>query len=260
MLGDAVSRSFHAVWPEEIFHRDHAGPQIDFRASEDVKQRLNFFNFRHELFQQAPSLAFPSGDNQSMIFDAYLDYVVSSEKSERYLFDIKYTSWHHLNRYWSQPFQRPHLLDRAIHLGFRIVHLKRRNLLALYCSHRLAEATNVWRTVEPAPLQRQALTVDTSHCLRTLVDLRATEHLFDRWLSRYPHGELRYESLLSGDTFSKEVEDMFRQIYRARPVAALFTVYRKITPSLRDVVVNRNEVLSALRGTDFQSMAEEALG
>ena len=70
--------------------------------------------------------------------------------------------------------------------------------------------------------------------------------------------ELEYESLLEGHGFSKKVEEAFSEIYGMAPVQPLATRHRKVTPPLRDVVTNKDEVLSALRGTDYLDMAEQA--
>jgi LPS sulfotransferase NodH len=259
MLGDAVSRCFQAAWPQEIFHSEHAGPEIDFRTHPDIKPRCNFFNFRHEFLSQNHRLLFPSAENQSAILEAYLDYLVSSEKTKNFLLDIKYSSWHHLNHYWWRPGQIPHLLSHVIKQRFPLVHLKRRNLFALYCSQKLAEATGVWSTLTDDVASDRRLVVDAPNCADALETIRATERMFDKWLSGHPHYQLYYEDLLTADGFSDEVVRTFSEVYGIEPIATLTTEYRKVTPPLRDVVVNRDDVLSALRGTDFEAMAECAL-
>ena len=83
--------------------------------------------------------------------------------------------------------------------------------------------------------------------------------MFNRWLAGYPVYELEYESLLDGNGFSKKVEQTFAEIYGMAPVEPLSTVHLKVTPPLRDIVTNRDEVLTLLKGTDYEAMAEEAL-
>lgn len=259
MLGDAVSRSFGAVWPQEIFHDQHADPHIDFRASADIGKRLNFFNFRHDTLKGRPELSLPSMANQSLILSEYLEYLSSSEKSDRYLLDIKYTSWHHLDAYWRALSDPPYLLLEAMKLRLPLVHLKRSNLFALYCSQKLAMQTGVWSVFKDRTGSDHQLTIDVSRCVRELDDMRTTQRLFERWLAGYPARELEYESLMADGGFSTNVEQTFAGIYGIAPVKPLATAHRKVTPPLRDVVVNKDEVLSTLAGTDFQKMAEEAL-
>jgi hypothetical protein len=259
MLGDAVSRSFGAVWPQEIFHDQHADPEIDFKASVDIGKRLNFFNFRHDTLKRRPELSLPSTANQSLILSEYLEYIASSEKSDRYLLDIKYTSWHHLDPYWRALSDPPYLLSQVKRLRLPLVHLKRSNLFALYCSKQLAAQSSVWHVFEDRTGADHHLTIDVASCVRELDDMRTTQRLFERWLSGYPVRELEYESLLADSEFSKDVEQTFARIYGISPVQPLSTLHRKVTPPLRHVVLNKDEVLSALAGTDFQAMAEEAL-
>jgi len=259
MLGDAVSRSFRVVWPHEIFHDQHADPQLDYKASPDVGKRLNFFHFRLDLLKKAPQLSLPSTRNQSLMFNRYLEYLASFQDADRYLLDVKYTSWHHLDTYWRVFYQRPHLLTEVMQLRLPLVHLKRSNLFALYCSQKLAAQTGVWQASDDQTASERRLTVNITRCSAELDDLRATQRLFDRWLAGYPVHELEYETHLAADGFSKHVEQTFAQVYGITPAEPLSTVHRKVTPPLREVVVNRDEVLAALRGTDFQDMAEEAL-
>jgi hypothetical protein len=197
--------------------------------------------------------------HQSLIFDEYLSYLTRSENAERYLLDVKYTSWHHLDSYWRVFHQCPDLLTEVKKRRLPLVHLKRSNLLALYCSQKLAEQTGVWRSFEDNASADRRLTIDVSRCIRELDDMRSMQRLFDRWLFGYPVRVLEYETLLDADGFSKKVEDTFAAIYGIAPLQPLSTLHRKVTPPLREVVVNKDEVLSALAGTDFQAMAEAVL-
>ena len=259
MLGDAVSRSFQTVWPQEIFHDQHADPKFDFKTSPDIGKRLNFFNFRHDVLKGRPPLSLPSMANQSLIFDEYLEYLVHSENTPRYLLDIKYTSWHHLDSYWRVFCQRPHLLAEVMKRQIPIVHLKRSNLFALYCSQKLAAQTGVWQALDDQTRLGRRLTVDVSRCLRELEDIRTTQHLFERWLFGYPVRELEYETLLAAGGFSENVEEVFKGIYGIPPFEPLSTLHRKVTPPLSEVVWNKDEVLQALQGTDFYRMAQQML-
>ncbi len=95
--------------------------------------------------------------------------------------------------------------------------------------------------------------------MQDLDDLRDAQRLFDRWLGGYPAHVLEYESLLDGTGFSKQVEEVFADIFEMPPAEPLSTRHRKVTPPLRDVVANQDEVLEALKGSPYRTMAEEAL-
>jgi len=258
LLGDAVSRSFRVVWPGEIFHDEFANARLDFRSSEKISERFSFFNFRHEVFKTRPELSMPSPANQSLLLREYLEYLKSCEPAGRYLLDVKYASWHHLEPYWRTLQSRPHLLKEAMRLHLPLVHLKRSNLFALYCSQQLATETGVWHVYQERPASDVRLTLDIPRCLRELDLIRSSQRMFDHWLAGYAH-ELEYETLISADGFSTQVEQTFTQVYGIAPAEPLSTVHWKVTPPLRHIVVNKDDVLSALRGTDFQKMAEEVL-
>lgn len=258
MLGDAISRSFLALWPNEVFHDGYADPELDFRSSKNLSQRLGFFNFRHDVLKTRPELSMPSPANQSLLLTEYLEYLATSERADRYLLDVKHTSWHHLEPYWRIFYDRPHMLSEAMRLRLPLVHLKRSNLFALYCSQKFAMETDVWHVLENRAGSDHGMTIDVAHCVSELQNFDAAQRMFDRWLADYPVHELVYEALLTPGGFAKNVEQAFIEIYGVTPVQPLSTVYRKVTPPLRDVVINKDEVLSALRGTDFRGMAEEA--
>jgi LPS sulfotransferase NodH len=258
-LGDAVTRSFGAVWPQEIFNKEHADPTLDYRSSQNARQRYNFFNFRHELLQADARLSYPSKENQRAIFERYVDYLVTDGNGARYLLDIKYSSWHHLNHYFHFPYQEPYLLDLIRKHGFSIVHLKRRNLFALYCSLRLAEQTNVWWTDGTLKVPGQRLAINLGDCRRSLTEIALAQSTFDAWFALFDVRILVYEDLFVGQELCEEVKGIFADIYGALPNAPLVTKHRKIASPLREVVQNSDQVLAALHDTPFQAMAEEAL-
>jgi hypothetical protein len=259
MLGDAVARSFRVTKVGETFHPAFTCPLNDFRLSPQVERRLNFHNLRLGLLRQHPELSFPSQANQSLILRAFLRHLEVSEEAERYLVDVKYASWHHLDAYWRLPHHPPFLLAELMRLCVPLVHLKRTNIFALYCSQKLAQKTDVWHVLEESKEPAGDLTIDLDTCLRELDDLDNAQGMFDRWLGDYHVHSLEYESLLDGDGFSKKVEATFADIFGMASLEPLSTRYRKVTPPLRDVVVNKDEVLNVLRGTAYQAMAEQAL-
>jgi hypothetical protein len=102
------------------------------------------------------------------------------------------------------------------------------------------------------------LTIDVPRCLRELDEIRTARRMFEHWLAGRAR-ELEYEALFGPNGFSTHVGQLFAEVYGIAPIQPLFTIYWKVTPPLREIVTNRDEVLSALGGTDFEAMAEEAL-
>src|SRR5690349_14961359 len=137
-LGDAVTTAYEAAWPEEIFHEFHAGPGLDYRVAEDPQERANFFSFRAEAASQRPEFMYPDRASRERLFDAYLDNLRTLfPGSDRFLLDIKYNSWHHLDGFWRMPVDPPGLIDLLQAKDIPVVHLVR-NCFAQYCSFRIA--------------------------------------------------------------------------------------------------------------------------
>jgi len=258
-LGEAVARAFDVAWPGEIFHNKYADPFTDYRCSKLLSERANFFNFRHELFRVRPELSIPSGENQSTVFTLYLDNLRSVSRSDDYLIDIKYTSWHHLNTFWWTGTRKPFLIDLVMRLGISVIHLRRRNHFSMYCSQKLAEQTGVWWTSELRELAGECFVVNLEDCKRYMEEVRVAERSFDNWLSKHSCFQLTYEEIFSQEGLSQTVEKTFSEIFSRPPSAPLSTTSKKVTPPLRSVVKNADEVISCFKGTPYQSMAEEVL-
>jgi len=262
-LEDAVARAFGAAWPHEIFHERFAVTPENFHPGEHRMIAANFFAFRTRLYSQNPALSLPSLENSKYIYNSYIEYMMKSFKEELFILDIKYNSWSYLDWYWRDPTGRPGLAalmqaDRRV----RVVHLKRRNLFAQYCSQRLAERSGLWwRTNlqdQPAP-RAETLEIDVTDCVRWLEDMAAQQQLFDKWFAGFGGFQLEYETLMQGDGFAPHVEKMFREIFGRAPVGPLVTEYRKVAPPLGEIVTNGDRVLAALAGTRFEPMLRDAL-
>jgi hypothetical protein len=90
--------------------------------------------------------------------------------------------------------------------------------------------------------------------------LKAATSLFNTWFEDYDNfHHLTYERLFSGEAFSSEVEMTFTRVFDEPPVNPFMPTLQKVTPHLRDLVENREEVLRELEGTPYHSMASEAL-
>lgn len=257
LLGHAVTHAFGAAWPKEIFSEAYAEPALDYRRATDIKQRANFFNFRREALQARPELSYPSRENQSQLFRNYLDQLVEHEGAERFLIDAKYTSLHHLDFYWRTPREKPGFISIVRQLGLPAVHLKRRNTFALYCSLAYAETTGVWVAVDdPTP---QTIVIDTARCLRYMAEMQEMTKRVDDWLSGHPMFTLEYETMIKDGEWSTEVTDTFMAVFGTRPAAPLTLPYRKVTPPLRQLVQNIDEVLASTRNSPFRNLIEDAL-
>ena len=258
-LGQAAAEAYAATWGGEVFHHGTTAPHLDLAVITDPVSRRNFFNYRHELLRRRPEMSYPSRDNQAAIFGGYLEYL-GSLGDARLLIDVKYAAVHHLNEYWTDPSGTPLLLTLMQEFELPIVHLVRRNLFALYCSLRLAEETGVWFTDGPRAPAGLSLQIRPDKCLGFLDALAQLQSQYGSKLDHCNVRRLAYEDLFAEDRFSAEVQRVFSDIYEMAPDNPMTTASRKVTPPLHNIVTNPDEVLSALRGTPYEAMAEAVLG
>lgn len=280
-LGEAVARAYGVAWPQEIFHETHAPPGTDFRKAYDSSQRANFFSFRAEAIRERPELIYPDVHSRRVLWDLYLDYLRSTFAEERFLIDVKYTSWHHLDGFWRSPKDAPGLLELVREKGIAVVHLLRRNLFALYCSQRLAERDGIWWkkhreglvraggvaveggaydeiTEKPTGGAKRTLRVDLTDCSNWMAKTASEQQQFTEWLGRPLH-TLVYEELMDGEGFSSRVNDVFTDVFGRRPMHELKTSHLKIVPPLQQVIKNAQAVLDHFEGTEFEGFVKTSL-
>lgn len=260
MLGDAVARSFELTWPQEIFNDAFADPDVDYLSATDLRVRANFFNFRHQLLRERPELSYPSETNQLLLWQKYIENLGDIPSGIHYLLDVKYSSWHHLDEYWKTGYSEPGLLRFIAKLDLPVVHLRRANVFAQYCSQIYAETTGIWAKTDKKRGRRRKIRIDTGRCLKHMSDVAARAERVRGWLRKGRYWELEYEKLLVDSQFSSDVVDTFSEVFGNRPAVPLKTRYKKVTPPLQQVIANGDEVLERLEGTPFLAMAEEALG
>ncbi len=259
VLGDSVAEAFGAVLPKEIFVARNAVPDADYRRDGDVRTRTNFFNFRRDMHRSRPDLSYPTRQNQEYLFRAYLEHIERLEKSSKFLIDIKYSSFHHLDSFYRLAGDLPGVIDIIRTLDLPVVHLRRRNLFARYCSLVHALETDVWATTT-GPGAFQPFAIDTADCLDHMSRTAAIAAQVDGWFEGRRIHQLEYETLWERDgRWSPVVSRTFEDIFGA-PVAPLSEPrLRKVTPPLHALIKNRADVIAALSGTPFARMAEEAL-
>jgi len=140
---------------------------------------------------------------------------------------------------------------KALHCW--VIHLRRRNLLRKFLSHKIATDTNVWTTVTEYPT---ALTVT--------VNLEEAVAYFDRTLRSYSAHEKEFSGQPSLTVYFEElVECPQSEVDRcfeflgvfAEPVETIFQ--RQEHRSIPEIVENYAELEYALRGTEWYAFLQE---
>jgi hypothetical protein len=143
LLAEALERAYDLASPSEVFHEAHANPTVELANVRHAVQRSNFFRFRTNCIRERPELLSPDYAARQELFDTYLDHLRKVFEKDRFLIDVKYNSWHHLDGFWRFPTDPPGLIRLLRERKITVVHLVRENLFALYCSLRMAELTDV---------------------------------------------------------------------------------------------------------------------
>ncbi|SDB59179.1 hypothetical protein [Bauldia litoralis] len=258
LLGAGVGSGFNAIWLQEIFHELYGRPGTPYAEMDNLFERSSFFNFRASLIARDIRFAFPSTEIQREIFARYLDHLRSLAGGAHILIDVKYNSWHHLNDYWANADDCPLLAKIVMDHRISVVHVTRRNLFSQYCSIMMARQTGVWHASHelPAPI---ALTINPQDCANLMDKMERRVRTFEDWFSGYPMAQLAYEDIIANGEFTPVVKNTFGSVFGDGPVAPLQIQYRKILPSLPDVIANGSELLRYFNDTPYSEMVSDAL-
>ena len=259
-LGRGLAQLLDFDWLGEIFHSDFADSTADVDLKSGINKRANFFNFRYRRCRIDPTLTFPSKENQTKLFQGYMEYIVDHFGKQGIIIDIKYTSMHHLDTYWLYPNNIPFLLDLIRRTEIPVVHVLRENLFAQYCSYQLAVKNDCWHRRPGEGQNAGMLTLDVNDAESYMNVMRSWSTRVQSWLIDYkPYYVLKYEDIFEDDFLSKEVIQIFGDMFccdlkRQAPVPT-----RKITPRLGKVVDNIGEVLEHFKETQYDEMVRNSL-
>lgn len=244
----------------EVFHHTTG----DAQKANDLRLQpeANFFLFKSELLKREPSLSCPSTDNQSRILDLFLSHLGALTDQKWLLLDIKYNSWHHFEHIYSVPGQAPFLFHLLKKRNAAFAHIKRRGLLERYCSEQLALQSGLWhaeRGTLPGSDKFQ-LIVDPVAALRDMIEGRRQIEMFERFLIPIARRiELTYEEIFNEDHLSKTAEMRVGRLLDSNWEQKKTVPLQKVTPPLRDVIRNIDEVRAFFQSTTFAADVERAL-
>lgn len=240
----------------DLDHREKDGKKPDLR----LRPEANFFLYRSQLFAKEPTLAYPSVENQTAIFDSFVNYLYSLTDKKWVLLDIKYNSWHHFEHIYSVPGQAPFLLHLLRTHNAAFAHIRRANSFARYCSEQLALSYGVWHSSVQLTDYEPSLIIEPAAALRDMVETQRQIDLFDHFLRSVPRRiELRYEEMLDGSRLSPSTDAKLTRLLDGDWTPGASLSLQKVAPPLAGVVRNRDEVLAYFNNTTFAKEVEEAL-
>ena len=259
-FGRGLAQLLDFKWLGEIFHSDFADPATDLDLESNINKRANFFNYRYHRCRIDPTLTFPTKKNQVQLFQGYMDFIADSFNNQGVIVDIKYTSLHHLDTYWLWPNTMPFLLELIRQTEIPVVHVVRENLFAQYCSYKLAMKSDYWHRRPGEGQSAGTLTLDVEDAENFMNVMRSWAAHVQGWLIDYKtYYVLKYEEIFEDDFLSKEVVQIFSDMFSCNSKRLAPVPTRKVTPHLSKVVENIDEVLEHFKETQYDEMVRKSL-
>ncbi len=178
------------------------------------------------------------------------------------LIDVKYNSVHQADPTWRMPTEVPEMLRIFADRGYRVIHLKRRDVLGMTTSLFRGGLTGQFGAVSTDEIKRVTFRINPSDYLRTLRYLVEGEAAIDGWLGDLEARcyDLYYESLFSGAPGSPFAPATFAALGRFLDLSMdgldLTPAYKKLAPrSMRDEVENHDELIAAVRASPWGDRA-----
>jgi hypothetical protein len=239
-------------------HPRIAAPFGEVFDADDEYSKLNFFRYMLERAQTDPKCVLPH--QRLNLFEEYLKVVPAICGKPHVVLDIKYNSIHHVHTVWQTNVQSPPLFEFIHENKIPVIHLLRKNLLKTVISNMRAKELQQYHRINEPPITAK-IHVDPQLVLACLDILNTLHAEIAQAIMRCPRIlTLYYEELLCESPGDAGNETLLNP-EPLRQIAALFNVEpnfrsqpltKKVTPNdLRDVIVNYDELQSALAGSKY---------
>ena len=142
--------------------------------------------------------------------------------------------------------------------GWKIVHLKRLNLLRQAISNITAHERNQWHNTPERPLNRIKIYIDCDRLINTLRWMVRDAAKEEEVLSGIPHMTLVYENDLLNTKQHQITSDSVFNYLGLPPVAVETSMRRTSSDKLSDFVLNYEEVAKLITNTEYARYLEES--
>lgn len=141
--------------------------------------------------------------------------------------------------------------------GFRVLYLRRKNLLRHALSNIRARREGFHQKQSDGPREHTALTVDPQHVVEWMDSSQALRAYEQRLLKGIPYLSLTYEDHLKDPSVHQATVDKVCEYLGIEP-APVHTEYQKIAPrSLREGVANYDALAEHLASTEYAKYLDE---
>jgi hypothetical protein len=261
-LGEQIGAMPDFAYWGEVFHPDgYRGG--DIAAKLRLRPGANWFRY---LEDEAPA-ALRSGpqdvDARQEAWRQYTQHLVNLSAGRRPVLDVKYNSWRNLEPVWAAMADSPFLFRLLDEQGAAYVHLVRENVLAQSLSEVFAHESGLWHRRSGQALEFDAFRApaDTEGLLARMRESQSETALMRLLLQGRPHVELTYEHTFepNGD-LTEGARAALANLGVETQAAGRGPVLGKTGQDPRRWLSNTDEVVAALAGTEFESLAETMFG
>jgi LPS sulfotransferase NodH len=137
----------------------------------------------------------------------------------------------------------------------RVIHIKRRNILAQYLSLQVAHRTNVWSSTERAAGAPEPIRLDPEECRKHFAWVRGLEDEADAFFAGHRMLQVSYEGLLADRTGEMGRVHRFLGVPEEDVEAR---TRRQRTVPLREAIANYDELSAVFDGTQWADFFVDA--
>jgi LPS sulfotransferase NodH len=131
----------------------------------------------------------------------------------------------------------------------KIIHLKRKNILATHLSRKKADITDAWANITGKPDEEVQFTLDYEECLQDFIRTRSWEQEFDQLFSHHPLLEVVYEEL--SNSYTGEIKRVQQFLGLPEEQVAPKTHKQGFLP-LSEAIYNYQELKDRFSGTPWE--------
>lgn len=142
-----------------------------------------------------------------------------------------------------------HFLNTLVANGWRILFLRRENLMRQALSRLVAQQHATWHISERTALP--AIPIDCTKLLATMRRFEISNALYAQWTRAVPHTALVYEHDLRDAHHHQATVNRICKTLSLPNKRVTTKLTRSTAPHLRDVVTNYDEVVACLAGTRY---------
>ncbi|MBV9991207.1 MAG: hypothetical protein JOZ72_07920 [Alphaproteobacteria bacterium] len=235
---------------------EYIGSLENFRMVDEVcnpgavrpgKHPESFHRFRYDYILKDESyLLDPSRQRHVDFCGGFFDHLRRLKAPNDIAIDIKYGHVQNFEWWWCPVLERPFLLTLAQEIDIGIVHLYRENVVEATVSSLIADKRKVWHSWEAGadrPPERYNLPVPAIVYRAKLLERQTA--LYKDWSARNRKLSLTYEEVSAGLEDGGEAQSRLNAFLGSKPKRAFKPKHRKLTPPLREVVENYDELKRA---------------